>query len=137
MIASGSGALEAIAIANERVVAMSRDLRAAPGVTAVLHGAECRGFQSGGRVECYLDIETDWKESLCWWLEIGWDETWSVDAKLYAQEDSGQREVQTFANIRTGDVDGLVNALAGAVDAIAASVATFDPGRPQDRSDRS
>jgi len=31
----------------------------------------------------------------------------------------------------------LVNALAGAVDAIAASVATFDPGRPQDRSDRS
>jgi hypothetical protein len=120
-IASGAEPLEALAAARERLIEASIGLGRRPGVTRVGSGVDCRGYRSGSTCEVYVEAELEADRTITWWMDITWDRTWKIEARLL-RDDDGQAVIREFpGRIATESAEFAVS-LAEVVDEIVSSI---------------
>ena len=114
--------LQETAACNERFIDMARRLRTRPGVTTVQHQIDFRVYSSGPIIEGYVDAELDCDIGLAWWLEITWDvNIWRIRYGVSCAHAKGQDAVQTFPDLVTDNVTGLIDKLRVAVNHLEAA----------------
>jgi hypothetical protein len=121
-VAVGATPLDALAAARERLIEASAKLQRRPGVVRVASGVDCRGYRSGSTFEAYVEAELESRQVVTWWIEITWEPTWRVAARIYRDDDDGQTIVRKFADRTTTDPDQFVRQLEGLVDEVVASI---------------
>ena len=125
-VAKGADALEAVAVASERLIELSIDLGRRSEVRRSVQGIDCRRLRSGSVLSMYVECELQSTNVLCWWLEVGWRERWTIASRIYLNHDDGQDVVREFPERRAEDAAGFIAELGAAVDELAASVADVD-----------
>jgi len=119
--------LEALARCSASFVDLSQTLRASPSVTAVVRGFDCRGYQSGTTVEAYADAELANGQSICWWLEITWNEQhWLIHTSVLVNDEHGQRPYKEFADRNPTTLDEFVVQLEDAYSELIKSYNAID-----------
>lgn len=89
--------LEAIASNNRKFIELAGALRLQSKVLSVKQGIDCRQYNSGTRIEYYVDAELRNGKSMCWWLEIIWNkECWTIEASVLVNHDQGQDKLKEF-----------------------------------------
>jgi hypothetical protein len=121
-LASGAAPLEALAEARERLIEASVRLQSRPGSVRVESGVDCRGYQSGSTFEMFVEAEFDAAFTLTWWLEITWDRSWNISARLLRDDDDGQTVVREFGGRSSADAIAFVGHLAETVDEVVDSI---------------
>jgi hypothetical protein len=125
-IARGAEALEAVAVASERMTDLAILLRGRPEARNVSSGVICRRYRSGSTFAVYVEVELASGNVVCWSLEVGWTARWTIATRILLNHDGGQDVVRAFADRRAEDAAGFTPAISGAVDALIASADEVD-----------
>jgi hypothetical protein len=86
--------LKSLAQANESLIDACVRLRARPDVAKVQHGFDVRGYESGPRVEAYIDVEFADGRSVAWSLDIAFPENdWVLESGVTTMSSDGREQV--------------------------------------------
>jgi hypothetical protein len=129
VVARGAEALEAVAVASERMVDLARSMRERPGARRAASGVECRRYRSGSTFDVYVEVELASDYVLTWWLEVGWTERWTIESRVLLNHDGGQDVVRAFPDRWAEDSAGFTTELAAAVDELVGSAEEVDLAR--------
>jgi len=90
--------LKVLASSSERFNSFAASLRHRPEVAEVRKGFDLRGYTSGPMVEAYVDATLHNGDSVCWWLELSWDNdgSWHIENKVLHTHREGQDNLQEF-----------------------------------------
>jgi hypothetical protein len=125
-VAQGAEALEAVAVASERMTALASSMRGRPGVRRVVPGVDCRRYRSGSTFDVYVEVELASDNVLTWWLEVDWTRRWTIESRVLLNHDGGQDVVRAFPDRWAEDSVGFTTELAAAVDELVGSAEGVD-----------
>jgi hypothetical protein len=108
--------LEALAANNEELIELSCRLRAKPDVVEAVHGFSCRKYLSGAVIEGYVEVKVTSGNSVCWWLDVSWDEDeFKIETSVLKQTDNGQEVIHQFPGRTAETVSEFISELDGAI----------------------
>lgn len=122
----GALPLQAIAEQNERLIGLSRDLRSRSETGKVVTGIDCRQYLSGSRLELYVETELAGGIAVCWWIDVDWSGPWTIESKIYCQDDNGQAVLTEFPVRTASNAEYFADELSAAVDVVIDSAINFD-----------
>lgn len=124
--AASTKLLESIAGSNEQFIALSQWLRSLPEIK-VTRGFECRAYKSGTMIEAYVEAEVDENKTVCWWLDVGWNnEQWLIESSVLLNDDQGQKVLRTFPTRTARSLDDFVTQLAEATEDLTTHARSMD-----------
>jgi len=83
--------LQALARCSALFTDLCQTLRGSPYVAAVVRGFDCRDYQSGITIEAYADAELTSGQSICWWLEVTWNEQhWVIHTSVLVNDEQAR-----------------------------------------------
>lgn len=89
--------LETIALNNKKFMQLADWLRSQPDVLSVKQGIDFSQYESGTRVDFYVDAEIRSDKSICWWFEIYWEnERWVIEYSVLNTHNQGQDKLKEF-----------------------------------------
>ena len=118
--------LECIAGCNEKLIELSQWLRSFPAITAS-RGFECRAYDSGTTLEGYVEVELDEKTTLCWWLDVTWNNAnWLIQSSVLLNNEAGQTRLKDFPSRMPTTVDDFINQMNEATSDLIAYAQSMD-----------
>jgi len=119
--------LESLAHCNEALIELCLSLRSSPHVTNVQRRFDCRAYETGVMIEAYAEAELTNGNSICWWLELNWNEpNWLIEASVLVNDNQGQMTLKEFQDKTANSVDDLVVQLRNAISELVASADAID-----------
>jgi len=78
-------------------------------------------------IEAYAEAELTNGNSICWWLELNWNEpNWLIEASVLVNDNQGQMTLKEFQDKTANSVDDLVVQLRNAISELVASADAID-----------
>jgi hypothetical protein len=121
-IATGGEPLEALAIACERLIKASIELRRMPGIARAEAGMDLRNYQSASALETYVEAEFEAGHTVTWWIEITWEREWKIDASKRRNDDDGQLTLRQYEVRVASDAQEFAARLAEVVEEVMGSI---------------
>jgi hypothetical protein len=116
---------DAMAAANERLVALARALRPRPLVAQVLDSVALRSYRTGAALDCYVEATSVTNDAICYWLQLSRAETeWLIETSVTINraEQEYQDVLKEFPERRAASLKAVIEQLDEAVsDLVAAS----------------
>jgi hypothetical protein len=122
----GALPFQALAEQNERLIGLTRELRARPDAGRVITGIDFRQYRTGACLEMFVEVEPADGDPLCWWIDVGWRDHWTIESRVSRQDETGQNVLREFPGRMADDADGFARELAAAVDTIIDSARGMD-----------
>jgi hypothetical protein len=117
----------ALASLHARLTDIATTLRQATAVKTVSTAVTPRRYESGDRVECYVDALLRNGNTVGLWLEFRWDSgSWIVESSIRHNTDAGEDELVGLPSRYAVDDDELVAELDGAGRLLAKAVEKLD-----------
>jgi hypothetical protein len=104
--------LEAVAETNKLLKDHAVQLRRNSIATNARTSLEAVSYTEGPVLEGYVEAELPNGDSVCWCLDIRWNEhSWIIEATLDRKSGDRQRTVKELPSLMTGDLESFLNAL--------------------------
>ena len=123
--------LDALAAANERLIALARELRSRPLVTTVLHDFDLRSYRTGPLLEAYVEASSPSDDAICYGLQVSWDDSeWTIETYITVNRSAEEYQdmLREFPERR---VSALRDVLAALDDAVADLVVASEDIHPR------
>ncbi len=119
-----------LATLSIRLTEVAEAVRAFPGVRLVTTDVSPRSYESGPRIEAYVDAELESGNSLAWWLELYEDGgSWVVESSILHTTSQGQDQLRELPARYAVNAGELASEVGGATDALISSVGADEVGQ--------
>ena len=120
---------ESLADWNFEFTKLAQKFRPHPDVLRVSSNIEHRKYQSGTVIESYVELELKNDKSLCWWLEVRWDDkNWFIDSRILLNDLEGQNTIHQFDERLVTTLDSFLLQLSEAIQELVRYDALSLPG---------
>lgn len=124
---SAASVVSALALVHERFVELATLFRGLPSVSTVKTAVTPRRYESGDRVEYYVDAELKSGNGVGAWLEFGFAAgSWVIESSIRHNTNSGEDELIGLPTRYAVDDGELVRELADASSALARAAADLN-----------
>ena len=119
--------LEALTNTNERLIAMTQQLRCREESSRVTHEMHLQGYGNGPAIEFYVYAKLKNGRDPCWCLEIDWNEDkWIIRSSVVFNQEGEEETFREFPERIAKCVDEVIVELDEATTALVASSDCFD-----------
>lgn len=104
--------IEALAQSNEQLMDICRKLETREGVVSAVRDIELRNYESGSRIEMYVEVNLKTDKSVCWFIDCIFQEhDWIINSQVYLTDDFGQNTVEQYPELCSVNVESFINNL--------------------------
>lgn len=119
--------IEVLANSNEKFIDMCRNLETKKSVATVIRDLEFRNYESGKRLELYIEATTKTNKSVCWFVDCSFEmSSLSVTGKVYLTDDLGQNLIQEYPDFCTASIGDFIDNFKKVISLIENSINLFD-----------
>lgn len=127
MTSCGAGVAAALVRLADQLADLAMNVRKLPCVTAARSGLAERRYESGNRVEGYVDVGLASGNTVGFWIEFRWENgSWLVESSLRHNTDQGEDELVGLPTRHAADEGELAAELDGAMRLLTGSIGSLD-----------